>query len=132
MPETSRTFANIELKQGEDYELVITMDSSWTVSNKTYSANIVKDYDRTAFTHSGSSVNNLAMTVAEDNSAKTLTLTLTAAQTQGFPDDFEGYWDLIERDTTSGSSPGKYTKQVEGEVIVWNSGTLTSDTFVDP
>ena len=126
MPETSRTFANIELKQGEDYELVVTMDSSWVTTNKTWSANIVKDYDRTAFTHSGSSVNNLAMDVAGDNSAKTITLTLTAAQTQGFPDDFEGYWDIIEKDTTLGT---KYTKQVEGEVIVWNSGTLTSDTF---
>ncbi len=102
------------------------MDSSWVTTNKTWSANIVKDYDRTAFTHSGSSVNNLAMDVAGDNSAKTITLTLTAAQTQGFPDDFEGYWDIIEKDTTSGT---KYTKQVEGEVIVWNSGTLTSDTF---
>ena len=129
MPETSRTFANIELKQGEDYELVIEMDSTWTNSNKSYSANIVKDYDRTTFTHAGSGVALLAMTVAEDNSAKTITLTLTAVQTQGFPDDFEGYWDLIEKDTSSGT---KHTREVEGEVIVWNSGTLTTDTFVDP
>ena len=129
MPETSRTFANIELKQGEDYELVITMDSSWVTTNKTWAANIFKDYDRTSFTHSGSSVAIVAMDVAGDNSAKTITVTLTAAQTQGFPDDFEGYWDIIERDTTSGSSPGKYTKEVEGEVIVWNAGTSINDTF---
>tara|TARA_Y100000310_G_scaffold306272_1_gene347241 strand:+ start:433 stop:816 length:384 start_codon:yes stop_codon:yes gene_type:complete len=125
MPESTRTFANIELKQGENYELVITMDSTWVTTNKTWSANIVKDTARTAFTHSGGSVNNLAMDVAGDNSAKTITLRLTAAQTQGFPDDFEGYWDILELDSGS----GEYTRQAEGEVIVWNQSSLTSDTF---
>lgn len=125
MPETTRTFANIELKQGENYELIITMGSSWVTTNKKWSANIVKDTARTSFTHSSSPITNLAMDVAGDNTAKTITLSLTAAQTQGFPDDFEGYWDILELDI--GTS--KYTRQAEGEVIVWNQSSLTSDTF---
>ena len=44
MPEASRTFANLELKQGEDYELVITMDSGYSTLNKSYQARIVKDF----------------------------------------------------------------------------------------
>ena len=47
MPETSRTFANLEIKQGEDYELTIAMDSGYTTANKTYRARIVKDFDGT-------------------------------------------------------------------------------------
>ena len=122
MPNTTSTIANIVLKQSEDYELIITMDSTYTTTNKTYQAKVVKDFDGTSFTHSGSSVTSVSGTVAADNSAKTITVSFTAAQTQGFPNNFEGYWDLLEKDTTSGT---KYTRQAEGEVDVLNSATPT-------
>ena len=125
MPETSRTFANIEIKQGEDYELVITMDSTWVTTNKSWQCRIVKDFSGTTFTSAdGAGQAYEEMTVAGDNSAKTITLSLTSAQTAGLPDDFEGYWDLVEKDTSP--TPDSYTRQAEGEVIVFNAASVST------
>ena len=206
MPEESRTFANLELKQGEDYELVITMDSGYSTLNKTYQAKIVKDFSGTTFASLGGTAAFEAMTVASadantitgvttdspsagtvfiftkashgfsaadtvslsgftelttlnglqtqiatvpnsesftlegvfrgsqttENTGGTvvnltgdttpsITISLTAAQTEALPDDFEGYWDLLE--STSGGA--SYIRQAEGEVLVINSATST-------
>tara|TARA_R110002020_G_scaffold179227_3_gene372374 strand:- start:1004 stop:1642 length:639 start_codon:yes stop_codon:yes gene_type:complete len=209
MPETSRTFANLEIKQGEDYELTIAMDSGYTTANKTYRARIVKDFDGTTFASSGGTAAFEAMTIGSSDgntmtgvttdspsagtvfiftksshgfsagdtvslsgftelttlnglqtqiatvpnsesftldgvfrgsqttentggtvtnlsgdSSASITVSLTAAETEALPDDFEGYWDLVEKDTSSGSA--KYTRQAEGEVLVINVGTPIS------
>lgn len=126
MPSTARTFANLELKQGEDYELTIDMDSSWSDTGCTYQARIVKDFSGTTFQHlndagTGTETSAFeAMTVVSDDtgSTNTLKVSLTAAQTDALPDDFEGYWDVLER-----TSSGELTRQAEGEVIVFNSAT---------
>ena len=206
MPEASRTFANLELKQGEDYELVITMDSGYSTLNKQYQARIVKDFSGTTFaslgetaafeamTHSTADANTLTNVTAAASGAgvvftftkashglstgdtvslsgftqlttlnglqtqvldgsqsgtftlegvfrgnqtsetsggtvvnlsgdisPSITVSLTAAQTQALPDDFEGYCELLEKDT----STGKFVRQAEGEVIVINAATVT-------
>lgn len=207
MPEASRTFANLELKQGEDYELVITMDSGYSTLNKTYQAKIVKDFSGTTFASLGGTAAFEAMTVASadantltdvvtdapsagavftftkashglstgdtvslsgftqlttlnglqtqvlngdatdtftlegvfkgsqaqetstggtvvnltGDTTPSITISLTAAQTEALPDDFEGYWDLLE--STSGGA--SYIRQAEGEVLVINSATST-------
>ena len=215
MPEASRTFANLELKQGEDYELVITMDSGYSTLNKSYQARIVKDFSGTTFQHlndagDGNETTAFeAMTVASadantitgvttdspsagtvfiftktshgfsagdtvslsgftelttlnglqtqiatvpnsesftldgvfrgsqttentggtvtnlsGDTAASITVSLTAAETEALPDDFEGYWDLVEKDTSP--TPDSYTRQAEGEVIVFNAASVST------
>ena len=42
MPETTKTFANMEILQGADYEIIITLDSATT--GKTYVMMVRKDF----------------------------------------------------------------------------------------
>ena len=42
MPETTKTFANIEILQGADYEITVTLDDN--TDGKSYMVTICKDY----------------------------------------------------------------------------------------
>ena len=132
MPETTRAYANMELVQGSDYQLVVTMDASYDFTNKTYQATIVKDFSGTAF--NGDTGGNGKILITESNVAgvgqitlagsggdtPTITVKVYGIRTDDLDDDFEGFWDLLEND---GSTPAVYTRQTEGEVVVRNAAT---------
>ena len=42
MPETTKTYANIEILQGADYEITVTLDGN--TDTKSYMVTIVKDF----------------------------------------------------------------------------------------
>ena len=121
-PSQSKTYANIEMKQGEDFELILTMSSPWTSASKTYSAKIVKDFAGGTFLYNGvtETVAAFDSVVASGTDGGTITLKIEAANTQKYPDSFEGYWDLIEKD-----SNGNFIKQAQGEVSVDSTATPT-------
>ena len=135
MPETTRAFANMELVQGADYELVVTMDEDYNFTSpttRTYQATIVKDFSGTAF--NGDTGGNGKILITQSNVAgvghitlagsggatPTITVKIYGIKTDDLDDDFEGFWDLLEND---GSSPAVYTRQTEGEVVVRNAAT---------
>tara|TARA_R100001530_G_scaffold97632_1_gene67877 strand:+ start:956 stop:1369 length:414 start_codon:yes stop_codon:yes gene_type:complete len=134
MPETARAFANMELVQGADYELVVTMDAlySFTSPNtKTYRATIVKDFCGTAFngetatgkiliTQSNEAGVGQITLAGSGGATPTITVKVYGIKTEDLDDDFEGFWDLLEND---GSTPAVYTRQTEGEVVVRNMAT---------
>ena len=134
MPETTRAFANMELVQGADYELVVTMDEDYNFTSpttRTYQATIVKDFSGTAFngeTATGKILitqSNVAgvgqITLAGSGGATpTITVKIYGIKTDDLDDDFEGFWDLLEND---GSTPAVYTRQSEGVVVVRNAAT---------
>jgi len=49
MPETTKSYSNLEIIQGSDYEIVITMDDTHQWNDKKYRVTIVKDFDNTTF-----------------------------------------------------------------------------------
>lgn len=121
-PSQSKTYANVEMKQGEDFELTLTMSSPWTSTQKTYSAKIVKDFSGTTFTYGGNAETIAAFdsVTASGTDGGTIILKIAGANTQKYPDSFEGYWDLLEKDNS-----GNYVKQAQGEVSVDSTATPT-------
>jgi hypothetical protein len=136
MPEATRSYANIEFLQGADYVLVITMDSGTAFTNKTYRATVVRDASGTDFTGS-TSTGKLEITETETSnvgqvitagggsSTPTITVKFYGTVTDDLPDDFEGYWDLVEKDvsSTTAGHAAIYTRQMEGDVVVRNMAT---------
>ena len=120
-PSQSKTYANVEMKQGEDFELTLTMASPWTATGCTYSAKIVKDFSGTTFNYGGvtETVAAFDSVAASGTDGGTIVLKIAGANTQKYPDSFEGYWDLIEK------KGGAYTKQAQGEVSVDSTATPT-------
>tara|TARA_Y100001951_G_C11130955_1_gene178207 strand:- start:91 stop:504 length:414 start_codon:yes stop_codon:yes gene_type:complete len=134
MPETTRAFANMELVQGADYELVVTMDEDYNFTDpttRTYQATIVKDFSGTAF--NGETATGKILITQSDvagvgqitlagsgGDTPTITVKIYGIKTDDLDDDFEGFWDLLEND---GSTPAVYTRQTEGEVVVRNAAT---------
>jgi len=49
MPTTDKTYGNMEIIQGSDFEIVITMDDTHQWNDKKYRVTIVKDFDNTTF-----------------------------------------------------------------------------------
>lgn len=144
---TNNEYKDIQVMQGAGFKMIVTMDSTHTMSNTmTYSSVIVKDEARTSFTGPSktnntqgtyalnddwisASVSSVHFNLIADRSAGTVTLTLPEAATRHFTDDFEGLWDLIEYDPSSGSGD-QYTRQMQGDVVVSPSSTSkASDTF---
>ncbi len=127
-PSQSKTYANVEMKQGEDYELTLTMASPWTSTGCTYAAKIVKDFSGTSFTgpvYTSAWVSGAATSVDFDSVAAsgtdggTIIIKMAGNKTQCFSDGFEGYWDLIEKKSSV------YVKQAQGEVSVDSTATPT-------
>ena len=142
MPETTKTFANIEILQGADYEMTITLDSATT--NKSYMMTICKDYTgstdfggrtdgagtssapyRTQITEAD--VETLGKLVAADSGTTyTVTLFLYAQWTETLEDDFDGFWELVERDATT--TPDSYARIAQGEVYVSKTASRYATT----
>tara|TARA_R110002020_G_scaffold429822_2_gene639481 strand:+ start:299 stop:754 length:456 start_codon:yes stop_codon:yes gene_type:complete len=144
---TNNQYKDIQVMQGAGFKMVVTMDSTHTMSNTmTYSAVIVQDKTRSSFTGPkknnntqgtyasnddwiSGSVNSLHFNLVADRSAGTITLSLPEAATRHFSDTFEGLWDLIEYDPSAGSGD-QYTRHMEGDVVVSPSATSKEfDTF---
>ena len=64
--------------------------------------------------------------VVADRSAGTITLTLPAEAIQYFEDDFEGYWDLVEKDDQAQDA---WVRHIQGDVIISKGATKLTHTF---
>ena len=142
MPETTKTFANIEILQGADYEMTITLDSA--TANKSYMMTICKDYTgSTDFggrqNGDGSSSSPYRTEITEVDQASigklvdtdsgttyTVTLYLYAQWTETLDDDFDGFWELVERDATT--NPDSYSRIAQGEIYVSKSASRYAST----
>ena len=49
MPTTDKTYGNMEIIQGSDFEIEVVMDDTHIWNNKKYRVTIVKDFDNTTF-----------------------------------------------------------------------------------
>ena len=123
-PTQTKTYANVEIKQGEDYTLTLTMESPWSSSNKEFSAKIVKDFAGTSFTYNSLPVASVAFDsiAVSGTDGGTIVIKMGGVNTEKFSDSFEGYWDLLEKDTGTTT----YTKQAQGEVTVDDTGSPIS------
>jgi|19_taG_2_1085344.scaffolds.fasta_scaffold06845_3 hypothetical protein len=153
MPETTKSYSNLEIIQGSDYEIVITMDDTHQWNDKKYRVTIVKDFAHTAFNGDISSSGKLAFGDASvssggtisnstdsgvgnitiggttlDGSTRTggtITIKLDQAKTAALDDDFDGFWDLLEGSPVS--SPTEFIRQAQGEVYVNPMATAPTD-----
>jgi hypothetical protein len=141
---SANQYQDIELQQNADFTNVITLDSSHTMtSNMKYAAVIVKDYNHSSFTGPGKSQgtdgtaasndvwasgsqNEVHFDVVADRSAGTITLTLPAEAIQYFDDNFEGYWDLVEKDDQAADA---WVRHIQGDVIISKGATKLTHTF---
>tara|TARA_R100000152_G_C6652083_1_gene93407 strand:+ start:75 stop:542 length:468 start_codon:yes stop_codon:yes gene_type:complete len=142
---SSNQYQDIELQQNADFTNVITLDSSYTMtSDMKYAAVIVKDYKHSAFTGPGKTGNGVNGTPADNDqwasgnqnevhfdvvanrAAKTITLTLPAEAIQHFNDDFEGHWDLVEKNDLTND---KWVRHIQGDVIISKGATKLTHTF---
>jgi len=142
MPETTKTYANIEILQGADYEITVTLDGN--TDTKSYMVTIVKDY--TGSTDFGGSlqgdgsssqpyrveVTETANTVGElvtSNGTKTVQLKLNAAWTETLDDGFDGFWEMVEKDpSTAGQTSYQYKRIAQGEIYVNKSASRYAST----
>jgi hypothetical protein len=140
MPETTKTYANIEILQGADYEITVTLDDN--TDSKSYMVTICKDYTgATDFTGStdgdGTSSNPYRTQITEanvvnrgqlvtSNGTKTVQLKLYAQWTQLLSDDFDGFWEMVERNATT--SPDTYTRIAQGEIYLSKTASRYATT----
>lgn len=136
MPETSKTYANIEILQGADYEITVTLDNN--TNSKSYMVTIVRDYTgstdfggrghgngtsadpyRTEITETN--VSTIGQLITSDGTA-TVQLKLYAQWTETLDDDFDGFWEMVEKDGTS------YSRIAQGEIYVNNSSSRYATT----
>ena len=142
MPETTKTFANIEILQGADYQVTVTLDAA--VANKSYMVTICKDY--TGATDFGGRQNGdgtssspyrtevtevdqatIGKLVATDSGTTyTVTLYLYAQWTETLDDGFDGFWEMVERDTST--TPDSYNRIAQGEIYVSKSASRYAST----
>ena len=143
---TNETYQDIQILQNHNFQNVITFDDTHTMTaTMSYSAVISLDKKHTQFTGpakgtgtkgtrssndewiSDTDATRILFDLVADRSAKTVTLTLPAEATKLFTDDFEGVWDLVQKDTST--DPDEYVRQIQGDVVVSASVTGTTDTF---
>jgi len=146
---SANQYQDLELQQNSDFSATISFDTTHTMSSTmSYAAVIIKDYDHTAFTGpqktedsqgvngtaSGSdewesaNVTEVYFDIVADRSANSVVITLPAEAIQYFADDFEGYWDLVEKDSSGG---GAYVRQIQGDVVISKGAVKITDTFTD-
>ena len=137
-------YSDIELQQNADFQMTITLDSSHTMTtNHKYAAVIVKDYEHSAFTGPGKSQgtngtaasndtwasgsqNEVHFDIVADRGDGTVVLTLPAEAIQHFDDDFEGHWDLVEKDDQSADA---WVRHIQGDVYISKAATKLTHTF---
>ena len=136
MPETTKTFADMEVLQGADYVMTLTLDGD--TSDNNYLLTICKDYtgstdfggrtdgDGTSSNPyraqiSETNVANRGKLVASDSGVNsTVAITLYAEWTESLDDGFDGKWEMVEKDD---SSPSNYTRIAQGDIYVDNSAS---------
>ena len=143
MPITNKTYGNMEIIQGSDFDIVLSMDDTHQWNDKKYRVTIVKDFSGTDFAgstaygklefgdaqvdsdgvitySSDTNIGNITIggtTLAGSvRTGGTITIRVDQAKTALLPDDFDGYWDILE--ATPISSSTEYTRQGQGEVYV--------------
>ena len=140
MPETTKTYANMEILQGADYEITVTLDDN--TDNKSYMVTICKDYTgATDFGGSlqgdGTASNPYRTEITETNiptigqvittdGKKTVDLKLYAQWTETLDDDFEGFWEMVERNAAT--TPDSYARIAQGEIYVSKSASRYAST----
>jgi hypothetical protein len=145
---SSNQYQDIEIQQSSDFTNVITFDSTHTMdAERHFVGKIQIDFANSTFTgpqktgaNSGvvgtegsndvwesATVTQTYFDVVASISGNTVTLTLPAEATQYFTDDFEGVWELLEKDTTG--SGVTYTRQIQGDVLISKSAIQLDNTF---
>mgnify|MGYP006097325587 FL=1 len=135
MPETTKTFADMEILQGADYDMTLTLDD--TTNNKTYLMVVTKDF--TGATNfggttigDGTTANPYRAEITETNvstvgqlvvadGTKTIDIKLYAQWTETLDDNFDGRWEIVERHTTP--TPDTYSRIAQGDFYVDNSSS---------
>ena len=111
-------YANIEVFQGEDFEMTVDLssDTAYSFTDKTFEAFLAADHK---------AATSRVEFVISDISAgsKTMKLKLTKDLTQALADDFDGYWDLMSKD----SSTGLFRRLLQGEAKVFPQVTKDED-----
>ena len=132
----NESYTDIQILQNHDFSVQISFDDLNIRSTDSFAAVIAKDKEHSTFTgpnlSGGSYSSSDAMNVVEleieaDQSADTVTISLPAEATQYFTDDFEGVWDLVQKDASG--EDVVYTRQVQGDVVVSAGATRLTDTF---
>jgi len=147
MPETTKSYSNLEILQGAQYETTFTLSTGHSVSEKSYVATIRKDFTGTTdfggrSAGAGTSGDPYRLEIFETNDTgiglltansnssadDTIVLKLYPIKTGAFDDDFEGHWDLMELDTST--NPDTHTRIVQGEVYI-NKGATRYETIAN-
>jgi len=115
---TINNYQDIQIIQGANFVNTVSFDDEYNTGLYTYQAKIAKDREDTSFAWGGSTATSVSF-VIETTDETTLTLTLTAANTAKFADDFEGVWDLLSKKNTG----GEMTRELEGDVVISPSVT---------
>ena len=143
---SANQYQDIEIQQGADFENVITFETSHGMdTDKQFVGKIQKDFANSTFTGPQKSNNTVGTQANNDNwesatvtqiyfdlvasvSGNTETLTLPAEATQYFTDDFEGVWELSEKDVTTAANP-IYTRHIQGDVVISKSAIQLNNTW---
>jgi len=143
---SANQYQDIEIQQGADFENVITFEASHGMdTDKQFVGKIQKDFANSTFTGPQKSNNTVGTQANNDNwesatvtqiyfdlvasvTGNSVTLTLPAEATQYFTDDFEGVWELSEKDVTTAANP-IYTRHIQGDVIISKSAIQLDNTW---
>ena len=143
---SANQYQDIEIQQGADFENVITFETSHGMdTDKQFVGKIQKDFANSTFTGPQKSNNTVGTQANNDNwesatvtqiyfdlvasvSGNTVTLTLPAEATQYFTDDFEGVWELVEKDVAVAANP-IYTRHIQGDVVISKSAIQLNNTW---
>jgi hypothetical protein len=143
---SANQYQDIEIQQGADFENVITFETSHGMdAQKQFVGKIQKDFANSTFTGPQKSNNTVGTQANNDNwesatvtqiyfdlvasiSGSTVTLTLPAEATIHFTDDFEGVWELSEKDVTTAANP-IYTRHIQGDVVISKSAIQLDNTW---
>ena len=123
---TAEVYSDIQIVQGANFTRDIVFDLV-DVDEHDWYGTIAKDNKGTSFAHGDSTVTKINFTIVKKDDDE-ITISLTPAQTRGFPDDFEGVWDLY---SAPDADTAKRVRQVQGDVVVSPSVGLSDETFTN-
>ena len=123
---TAEVYSDIQIVQGANFTRDIEFDLV-DVDEHDWYGTIAKDNKGTSFAHGDSTVTKINFTIVKKDYDE-ITISLTPAQTRGFPDDFEGVWDLY---SAPDADTAKRVRQVQGDVVVSPSVGLSDETFTN-
>ena len=123
---TAEVYSDIQIVQGANFTRDIEFDLV-DVDEHDWYGTIAKDNKGTSFAHGDSTVTKINFTIVKKDDDE-ITISLTPAQTRGFPDDFEGVWDLY---SAPDADTAKMVRQVKGDVVVSPSVGLSDETFTN-